>query len=381
MLYKRGKRGVYYYDFFHRGNRYCACTGVTSSDSAKRIERNKRNEVEDSVAGIAKPKRIPIFPLAAETYLSRKKGKWAPRTYIVESTNVRHLQSQLGNVLLNEITADHVIEYRDQRIGEGAAPKTTSLEIATLRACMRNFDLDAHWRAIAKHFTFSKSNKVGRCLSLMDQQTLLDSCRQSRSRSIYIAVVLALRGGLRLDEIRYLRWVNVDLQRQTITVAKSKTENGEGRVLDMGELLHPVLTTWAAQFPDRKPAHFLLPSEKYGQGGKVYSLDVTRPLACIKYAWTEARQRAGLPGIRFHDLRHTAITNLLESGVSFPIVGEIAGWSVSSTVRMAKVYGHIGQNARKEATAKRDQFLREGALQQSRQISQQTEGGVTTTVQ
>jgi len=44
---------------------------------------------------------------------------------------------------------------------------------------------------------------------------------------------------------------------------------------------------------------------------------------------------------RYHDCRHTAATKLLEQGTPFAVVAQILGWSASTTVRMAKRYGHI----------------------------------------
>ena len=52
---------------------------------------------------------------------------------------------------------------------------------------------------------------------------------------------------------------------------------------------------------------------------------------------------------RFHDLRHTGCTRMLEGGVPFSVVAVIMGWSPSAAVRMAKRYGHIGHVARREA--------------------------------
>ena len=57
---------------------------------------------------------------------------------------------------------------------------------------------------------------------------------------------------------------------------------------------------------------------------------------------------------RFHDLRHSACTRLLEGGVSFPIVASLMGWSPSTTTKMAKRYGHIGPSAKRAAMATLD---------------------------
>jgi len=86
------------------------------------------------------------------------------------------------------------------------------------------------------------------------------------------------------------------------------------------------------------------------------------PIGDWKEAWEAAKKPAGaaLKGkpddkeapplaCRFHDLRHTARTRMLEHGVPFSTVATIMGWSPSIAVRMSRRYGHIGQAAQREA--------------------------------
>jgi integrase len=67
-----------------------------------------------------------------------------------------------------------------------------------------------------------------------------------------------------------------------------------------------------------------------------------------KEAWESAKRRAQVR-CRFHDLRHTGCTRMLEAGVAFATVAAIMGWSATATARMAKRYGHIGQQAQRQA--------------------------------
>ena len=59
---------------------------------------------------------------------------------------------------------------------------------------------------------------------------------------------------------------------------------------------------------------------------------------------------------RFHDLRHTACTRMLEGGVPLSVVATILGWSPATTALMGKRYGHIGDAARRSAVAVLDKF-------------------------
>jgi Phage integrase family len=58
-----------------------------------------------------------------------------------------------------------------------------------------------------------------------------------------------------------------------------------------------------------------------------------------------------LDSLRFHDLRHSTATKLLEQGTPFAVVADILGWSASTAIRMAKRYGHIRPEAQRQALA------------------------------
>jgi integrase len=163
---------------------------------------------------------------------------------------------------------------------------------------------------------------VGRALTEDEESRLLHECGKSRGRSLYAAIVLALNTCMRYSEIRMLRWYQVDMVKRTITVGKSKTEAGDGRVIPINRRVRTVLEFWAEMFPERKPQHFLFPAEKYGASGNsfqpcVYAQDPTKPIGDWKEAWEGAKKRAGVQ-CRFHDLRHTGCTRMLERGVPFP---------------------------------------------------------------
>jgi integrase len=194
---------------------------------------------------------------------------------------------------------------------------------------------------------------IGRAISLEEEGKLLAECGQSRSRSLLPAITLALNTCMRYSEIRLIQWHRVDFAAHTITVGKSKTDSGIGRVIRLNIRAFAVLEFWASNFPDRQPAHYVFPSERYGAAGDAftaftYQSDPTKPIGRWKEAWEDAKIRAKVQ-CRFHDLRHTGCTRMLEAGVTFPVLAMIMGWSPATTVRMAKRYGHIGQKALRTA--------------------------------
>jgi len=185
------------------------------------------------------------------------------------------------------------------------------------------------------------------------ESKLLEECSNSRSRSLYPAVTLALSTAMRYGEIRLLKWNQVDFFGKRVWVGESKTEYGEGRPIPMNDRAFKVMTMWAEAFPARQPEQYVFPSEKCGAAGDdfepcVYGTDPTIPIGDWKEAWEAARKRAGV-SCRFHDLRRTACTRMLEAGAPLSVVATIMGWSPSTTVRMSRRYGHIGQAAQREA--------------------------------
>lgn len=73
-------------------------------------------------------------------------------------------------------------------------------------------------------------------------------------------------------------------------------------------------------------------------------------MGSFKEAWESAKRRSGVT-CRFHDLRHSACTRLVERGVPLPVIASLLGWSAGTTVRMAKRYGHISADAQRRAVA------------------------------
>lgn len=199
----------------------------------------------------------------------------------------------------------------------------------------------------------SCAEDVGKALTVADEKRLLDGCADSRSRSLLPAVLLALNTGMRYSELRLLRWEQIDLERWTVRVGKSKTEAGTGRVIPLNDKATKVLKFWVDQFPDRKREHFAFPSERYGAGGDdfeatVFDVDPETPIGSWKEAWESVKRRTGVV-IRFHNLRHTCVTRMLEGSVPLSVVASILGWSPATTARMARRYGHIGQVAQRQA--------------------------------
>jgi integrase len=349
MLYRRGD--IWWYKFRFAGRLFRESAKTASKTIARQAERKRHQGLEEAIHGIKKRVAPVTFNVAADDWMKLKKPTWAPKSYEVEERNLKHLRPVFGSLLLIDITADDIADYQKSRLRSGVATKTINLEVGTLRAILRRHRLWANIQPDVK--MMSVREDVGLALSAEQEKTLLAACSSLRSRALLPIVTLALHTGMRRGEIQSLRWQQIDFLGRVLTVGASKTEAGAGRVIPLNEVALATLKTWATNFSNREQTHFVFPSEHYGFAGDdckphAKTDDPNTPIGEIKSAWEAAKAKANV-SCRFHDLRHTACTRMLERGVSLPIVASIMGWSPSTTAKMAKRYGHIGSAVRRAA--------------------------------
>lgn len=344
------------YEFVFGGARIRETTGLTSKTAARDAERLRQQKLKEGSSGLRRVKPT-LFRQAAEAWYETKRRTLAPSSARIERGNLSHLYPVFGNVLTCDIEPRDVARYQEAREQEGAAPATINLEVATLRAVLKRLGL---WERIQAHVGMRDvPEDIGRAITPEEEIRLLDAASASRSRSLFPALVMALNTGLRRGELAGLRWSNVDLEARRLTVGKSKTKAGVGRKVPLNERAFAALSAWARQFPFRRPEHFVFPSEKYGQEGAVYDFDPAKSIGTFQEAWEAAKRRTAdpekdLPAVqcRWHDLRHTFHSRLLEGGgQSLPVVGAIMGWSAGTMVRMAKRYGHFSAETLRDAVA------------------------------
>jgi integrase len=151
-------------------------------------------------------------------------------------------------------------------------------------------------------------------------------------------IVAALDTGMRRGELLHQRWEHVDCGRNLLFVSQSKTAGGEGREIPFTERLSSLLLA------DRQAA------------GLVFTFK-DNPIHQIKTAWKAAIRRAGIRYCRFHDLRHTFNTRLMEAGVMQEIRKALMGHSSGEEVN--SIYTHVELPAKREAIRKLERWVRD----------------------
>jgi integrase len=356
-LYKRG--GVWWYRFKFCGQTIRESTKSANKNVARDAERARRHELEQGYNGIQKREGPILFSVAAQNWKETKSPQWRERTIELQDLALKHLNPIFGKKLITDISADDIARYQLARRRQKASPRTVNIEVTALRSVLIKYRV---WGKIGPDVKMLKEpESVGRALSPQEQDNLLSQCRASHNRALYPIVEIALNTGLRSDEIRHLRWTDIEFEKQTLRVSRSKTAHGENRVVPINQRLLHVLQLWAERFPKRNPQHFVFPFGMCGAYGKkdvfgfvagcAYKTDPTQSIGSWKKSWIAACKRAGIK-LRFHDTRHSAVTRMLEAGIDLERIARILGWSPSTTTEMVRRYGHLSQNSLRSAVDK-----------------------------
>jgi len=341
-VFRRGD--ICWYEFRFGNRRIRESAKTKSKTVAKQAELNRRRELERGYNGIddAREERIrPLKEVAAEYLIDYRLRH---KSVVFAKYAVRHITRLLGKEMMVDVTDRTVREYQATRLREKASPKTINEEVGFLLRLLGDAgDVIRVRMRRQKTLKLAVRNEVGKAYTAEEKQALLDAAKEARSPAIYPALMLALNAGMRDSEIRGLQWERLDLQKAIVTVGASKTEAGTGRTIPLNSAALSAMREYAEWYEDRFGA--IQPQWYVFAFGKPWPSDPTRPVVTFKTSWDNVRKRAGVQG-RFHDNRHTLITDLAESGAGDETIRQIAG---HVSPRMLKHYSHIRTAAKRQA--------------------------------
>lgn len=249
----------------------------------------------------------------------------------------------LGDMRLSSISRETIEGFQATRRVDGASNRTVNMDVGALRRVLKRFK---HWHRLeddVKMLTESGGAPIGRALSDTEQERLLEVAKGNPEWThVYCAAVLAANTSMRGVEIKHLRRRDIDLEANSVHIRKSKNE-GSKRVLPLNDAALAAVKMMierADELGHKSPDHYLLCANQHHQ------LDPTVPGRKWDTAWRALRDAAGLRGLRFHDLRHTVVTRLLEAGERDHVVESITG---HLSRRMLEHYSHIRLSAKKRA--------------------------------
>lgn len=254
---------------------------------------------------------------------------------------MKPLRAYFGNTPLVRLSPDTIRAYIGERKNAGVANKTVNLELGVVRGVLKRAK---RWHLFADEIKpLPVRHQVGRALSPEEKLGLQQTAENNPDwENARLAMSLALNTTMRACEVKGLQWRDVDFLERTITVRQSKTDAGRRLIPMNGEAFESVMELYhrAQRFCGTQPDHFVFPACENGR------IDPANPQKSWRTAWRSLRKAAGLTHLRFHDLRHHAITELAESQASETTIMSVAG-HVSR--QMLEHYSHIRLDAKRQA--------------------------------
>lgn len=238
-----------------------------------------------------------------------------------------------------------------------------NLETKLLRGILTYHQL---WKRIEPEYSRLQESgeSPGRALTSEESVRLFATAEAKQEWLVaFLAAVVANDSGMRGVELRNLRLRDVDLNAKRIAIRRSKIASSTRTVVLTNDAYKAILrlVDRAYKLNSVAPDHFLFPY----RDGKRMAYDPSRPTKGWRTAWRRLTKVAGLPGFRFHDLRHTFITSHAEIGTPLPVIMVQAG---HLSKRMTEIYTHISTRSLEEAAQRFEQKKAEAIADAKRKL-------------
>jgi len=313
MLYRRGR--IWWIKYYRNGKSFRESSKSENVRDAKRLLQRREGEIGTGNFLGPKTERVSFEELA-EDFLNdyrandRKSFIWAKRR--VE----RHLTRFFGGLRVVDITTDRVRAYTVQRRQQGASNGSINRELAALK---RMFNLAAEMTppkvARVPYIPMLKESNVRKGFFKHREYLALRSELPGYLKPV---LTFGYYTGARAAEVLTLKWHQVDLKARTVTLEAGTTKNDQPRTIPLaGEVVEALQTQ---RF--KRDANFPICDYVFSRFGK--------RIRGFYVAWKSACKRAGVAGKLFHDLRRTAVRNMVRAGVPERVAMAISGHKTRS---------------------------------------------------
>lgn len=341
-------------------------------------KRQAQQELSKLLADLAGGTYVEPGKLTVGEYLERwladyAKPNVAAKTYERYEGIVRkHLIPNLGSYPISKLQPLHIQEYYSRALQSGRLDKRSgNLSPTTVlhhhRVLKEALGQAVKWQIIPRNPADAvepprPARKEMQVLTAEQIDRLLEA---AKGTPLHMPILLAVATRMRRGEILALRWQDVDLDAGTISVCRSLEQTKAGLSFKEPKTARSrrvvVLPTFAVEALRRhrvqQVEHRLQFGPAYQDHGLVCALDHGAPAAYrLSSDWPALLEKAGLPHVRFHDLRHSHATMLLAQGVHPKIVSERLGHSAIGIT--LDTYSHVLPAMQQEAAAKLDSLFK-----------------------
>lgn len=220
------------------------------------------------------------------------------------------------------LSPQDIISFRERRL-QSVAASTAVRELAILshviEVTIRDWGLPLGRNVLKLVRRPVIRNERSRRLVGDEEERLLAECATGRTPCLKTLLIIAIETGMRRSELLGLRWRDISQNRRVVPL--HMTKNGERREMPLSQRSYAALSDWR-------------------QSCDVNDEDRAFPLSAggLEQIWRRLLRRANISDLRFHDLRHEAVSRLFERGLNVMEVSSISG---HKELRMPRRYSHL----------------------------------------
>ena len=337
-VFRRGK--IYWIKYYHHGKAHSETSRSETKEVAKMLLRKREGEIsKGKIPGVYLDK-VTFNELAddlrADYEINKKKS--LDRLEI----SINHLSESFSGFRIVEIDSPRIKRYIQKRQEEKASNATINRELAALKRMMM----------LGKRSTPPRVENVPHIPKLKERaprQGFFEHCdflalRDALPNYLKVFVTFGYKTGWRLSEIADLTWNQVDLNRGIVRLNPGETKNDEGRMVYLdSELREMFARLWEA----RKRGSKLLPWVFLNQNG-------TTRIKWYYRSWRSACKKTSIGCRLFHDLRRTAVRNMVRAGVPERVAMTVSGHKTRSVFER---YNIVSETDLKLAAQRQEAYL------------------------
>jgi integrase len=334
------QRGAIWWIKYHRdGQSFRESSGSKNRNHAERLLKSRLGEIADERFKGLSDRRLTmanLFDLVIDDYKIGNKRSLRD----VEWRSQKHLLPRFEKMKASKFGSIHIRRYVSERRRDGASDSTINRELAIIR---RGFTLaresDPPLLTYAPHIPKLDEDNARQGFLEHEQYVALLNVLPHHLKCL---LVVGYHVGNRIGELRKLEWSQVDLRAKEIRMQKRQVKGKKPRTLP----IYGEMTSW-------------LETQKCERDSKWPDCDLVfhylgRPIGSHIKGWQKACDDAGLPWLRFHDLRRSAVRNLERAGVPRRVAMAITGHRTESVYLR---YDIVNSQDIRNAAQKMEQFL------------------------
>jgi integrase len=303
-VYRRGR--IWWIQYFVRGQLVPESTGFTEKADAENLLKQRIGEV--AAGRRAGPERATIADLCRLVVEDNRLRKLRDAKH-VEWRYKAHIKPLLGSLLVSRFGSAQVRQYVARRRSEGASDATINRELAIVR---RGFKLGAQEDPplVSRQPAISMLEEDNVRQGFLEQDQY-ERLLEELPKNLKALFVCGYHTGARKNELRGVRWDQVDWDSALIRLTASQTKAKKPRTLP----IYGDMRRWMEHQRENLPPGSIW----------VFHGANNRPVDNHLNGWTEACNSAGLTGLLFHDLRRSAVRNMKRAGIQDRVAMEISG--------------------------------------------------------